>query len=380
MKLLFLSEGDPENPVASGSGTPTSVISHLRGLGVEVVGADVDLTAPQRALAAALTYSRRRSVWRARYHLAPVPLTLRSRNATRAARRRAGQVDAVLQYGGTFVPTMPAGAPYFLYCDNNLLNSGRQPLSWLAQLTPAARAAAVSWERGVYAGAAGIFTFSDFVRASFVADYALDPGKVVTVHSGPNIDLRAIPAERGARPASHRPTILFVGRDYEAKGGPVLVEAFRRVRREFPTARLLIAGPPALDVQEPGVESLGYLRKDDPAALGRLVAAYAEADVFCLPTRYESFGIAILEAMFFGLPVVATGRWAIPEMVEHGATGYLVAPDDADAYAGHLTTLLRQPAAAAAMGARGRARAEERFTWAHVTRRMRDYMAGVLGG
>ena len=380
MKLLFLAEGDPENPSKSGSGTPTSVIAHLRGQGVAVASADVDLSGAQRLLAAALTFSPDRSVWRARYHLGGVPLRLRSRNATRAVVRRAGQADAMLQYGGTFAAEMPDGVPYFLYCDNNLLNSGRQPLSWLAQLDDRARGRAVAWERGLYERAAGIFTFSDFVRRSFVADYGLPESRVVTVGSGPNIDPRAVPA-RSDRPRgeSRVPTVLFVGRDFDAKGGPVLLDAFREVRERFPNARLLIAGPPTLDVVAPGVEFLGYLRKDDPTALARLAAAYGEADVFCLPTRYESFGIVILEAMFFGLPVVATGRWAIPEMIEHGRTGYLVEPDDARDFARRLVELLDAPARAAEMGRLGRARAAERFTWEHVTRRMRAHIGGVLG-
>ena len=380
MKLLFLAEGDPENPSKSGSGTPTSVIAHLRGQGVAVASADVDLSGAQRLLAAALTFSPDRSVWRARYHLGGVPLRLRSRNATHAVVRRAGQADAMLQYGGTFAAEMPDGVPYFLYCDNNLLNSGRQPLSWLAQLDDRARGRAVAWERGLYERAAGIFTFSDFVRRSFVADYGLPESRVVTVGSGPNIDWRAVPTRPdGDNRPPRPPTVLFVGRDFDAKGGPVLLDAFREVRERFPDARLLVAGPPTLDVVEPGVEFLGYLRKDDPAALARLVAAYAEADVFCLPTRYESFGIVILEAMFFGLPVVATGRWAIPEMIEHGTTGYLVEPDDARDYARRLVELLGDPSRAAEMGRLGRARAAERFTWERVTQRMRAYIGGVLG-
>jgi glycosyltransferase involved in cell wall biosynthesis len=379
LRVLFLSEGDPENPSQSGSGTPTSVIEHLRAGGDVVRSADVDLRGPQRLVGAALTYARERERWRARYHLAPPLLRMRSRNAAAALRRLRGEVDAVLQYGGTFGVGAGAGVPYFLFCDNNILNSAEQPRSWAAQMEPGEVRAAVEWERALYAGARAIFTFSEFARASFLRHYGLPPERVVVVGSGPNLPLARVPAGRQPRPAGHAPTILFVGRDYEHKGGPVVVDAFRRVRRKLPDARLLIAGPAALDLDEPGVEFLGYLRKEDPADFERLLRAYGDADVFCLPTRYESFGIAFVEAMWFGLPVVAPGHWAIPEIVEDGVTGHLVPREDAGTYADHLLRLLRDGEVATAMGERGRARARARFSWDQVTRAMRVRMRHELG-
>ena len=379
-RLLCLCEGDPENPAKSGSGTPTSVIEHLRARGATVTGADVDLVGPQRLVGAALTYARDREVWRARYHIAPTVLRLRSRNAAAAVRRAHPPVDAVLQYGGTFGVGPEVGLPYFLYCDNNLLNSGRQPRSWVAQMPPAQGDAAVRWERGLYERAAGIFTFSEYVRRSFLADYGLSDERVVVVGSGPNLPLDRVPAGRPPRAPGHTPTVLFVGRDFEHKGGPVLLDAFRAVREAVPNARLLLVGPSRLDVDEPGVEFLGFLRKDNPADFARLLQAYAEADVFCLPTRYESFGIAFLEAMWFGLPTVGPRHWAIPEMVEDGATGLLVEREDSRTYAECLLQLLSDDGRARQMGRRGRARAEARFSWGHVTAVMSDVIEGVLAG
>lgn len=377
-RLLFLSEGDPENPAKSGSGTPTSVIAHLRARGAIIVGADVDLKGAQRAVAAALTFSPRREAWRARYHLAPTVLRLRSRNARAALRARRPAVDAVLQYGGTFGVGPRPEVPYFLFCDNNVINSSRQPRSWGAQMAARELSAAVAWERSLYAGAAAVFTFSEYIRGSFVRDYGLAPERVVVVGSGPNLPIDRIPRERAARPAGQPPTVLFVGREFVAKGGPVMLDAFRRVREELPSARLLVAGPPSLDSHDPGVEFLGFLRKDDPSDFKRLMRAYAEADVFCLPTRYESFGIAFLEAMWFGLPVVAPGHWAVPEMVQDGVTGFLVDREDPATYARHLLTMLRDPDAARAVGARGRERAETRFTWDYVTGVMSDVINSTL--
>ena len=147
------------------------------------------------------------------------------------------------------------------------------------------------------------------------------------------------------------------------------------MRNTVANAKLLIAGPKTLDVQEPGVEFLGYLRKSDPAESARLAAAFADADVFCLPTRHEPFGIVVLEAMFNSLPVVATNIWAIPEMVVEGETGFTVARDDATALAERLARLLAQPELAERMGAAGRVRAYEHFTWNRVAETMLRVMS-----
>ena len=92
--------------------------------------------------------------------------------------------------------------------------------------------------------------------------------------------------------------------------------------------------------------------------------AYSRADVFCFPSFYEAetFGIVLLEAMQFGLPVVAT-RWrGIPSVVTDGVTGFLVPVRDSAGLADRLALLLGDQALARRMGAAGRSAYEERFT------------------
>jgi len=93
------------------------------------------------------------------------------------------------------------------------------------------------------------------------------------------------------------PTILFVGRQFHRKVGDLLVEAFRRVRERIPEARLMIAGPPSRSNRSQGSPFSAISTRDDPSGWAALVAAYGSADVFCLPTRFEPFGIAFIEAI-----------------------------------------------------------------------------------
>ena len=104
------------------------------------------------------------------------------------------------------------------------------------------------------------------------------------------------------------------------------------------------------------------MRRDVPGLLPLL-------DLFVLPSLYEGLGIAILEAMAAGLPVVASAVGGIPEVVIHGETGLLVRPGDPVALAAALGHLLRHPEEAGFMGARGRERARERFSIESVVKR-----------
>ena len=109
----------------------------------------------------------------------------------------------------------------------------------------------------------------------------------------------------------------------------------------------------------------------DPPALSVL---FARASLFALPTLREAFGLAFLEAMAFGLPVVATSVGAVPEIVGDGETGLLVPPRDPAALADACAALLGDPARARRLGEAGRARVEERFGWDRVAARMLEVL------
>jgi starch synthase len=101
-----------------------------------------------------------------------------------------------------------------------------------------------------------------------------------------------------------------------------------------------------------------------------LCRLYAQATVFVMPSYYEPFGISCLEAMAFGLPVVATNTGGLPDVVEDEVTGILVPPGDPDALASAILTLLKDPARARKMGKAGRERVLANFTADDVVRQM----------
>jgi glycosyltransferase involved in cell wall biosynthesis len=152
--------------------------------------------------------------------------------------------------------------------------------------------------------------------------------------------------------------VLHVGRFHRQKAHDVLLHAFAEALREEPRLRLVLAGEGAelgpmralaneLDLADRVLFTGGVA---EPAVL------YASADVFAFPSRYEAFGIALLEAMAAGLPVVATRTGGIPELV--GPTWpELVEPEQVTPLAVALVRLARDPALRAARGAAARSRA-----------------------
>jgi glycosyltransferase involved in cell wall biosynthesis len=203
---------------------------------------------------------------------------------------------------------------------------------------------------------------------SVVSFYGVPEERVSVVGGGFAFD--ELP-ERSSRP--REPLVLYVGADWRRKGGNRLVEAFRRVRAARPDARLAIAGtdePPA----EPGVEVLG--RVADRQALADL---YARASVYCLPSRFEPYGLSVLEGMAHELPCVVTDVGALPEIVRDGETGLVVPPGDTAALAAALHRLIDDPAHARRLGTNGRERVEREHTWDAVVERMAPGLERAAG-
>nr|WP_202889859.1 glycosyltransferase family 4 protein [Actinopolymorpha rutila] len=185
---------------------------------------------------------------------------------------------------------------------------------------------------------------------------------------------------------SDRPVVVCVARLTERKGQDTLITAWPHVLREVPGATLLVVGdgPYRTDLERLADET-GV--RGDVVFAGAVpwtdIPPYFDAgDVFAMPCRTrlaglepEGLGIVFLEAQASGLPVVVGDSGGAPDAVRHGETGYVVDPYNPVAVAAKVVTLLRDPAAARAMGERGRAWVRESWTWDASVARLR----GLLG-
>lgn len=208
----------------------------------------------------------------------------------------------------------------------------------------------------------------------FQADYAVIPNGIdVARFAAPSV-------EPIVRFADGRPTVLFVGRLDKRKGLTYLIEAFARVRRAVPGARLLVVGaynrldkmPFVLQARQMGLSGVHFIGRVNDAELAQY---YRTATVFCAPsTGMESFGIVLLEAMAAGAPIVTTDIEGYREVVTDGVEGLLAPPEDPDALAEALIALLGDPARRAAMSAAGRAKAAH-YDWSVIAQRVLDHYA-----
>jgi glycosyltransferase involved in cell wall biosynthesis len=150
-----------------------------------------------------------------------------------------------------------------------------------------------------------------------------------------------------------RPRIVFVGRVVRHKGVETLVEAAARMRT--PGAQIVLVGDGR---DRPRVERLARrlgiadrVHVTGFVAHERVPAVLASADLLVLPSFYEELGTVLVEAMQVGLPTVASRVGGIPEVVEDGVTGLLVAPEDPAALAAAMDAVLSDPALARRLGA-----------------------------
>jgi glycosyltransferase involved in cell wall biosynthesis len=249
------------------------------------------------------------------------------------------------------------GVPNFVYTDSTVLaNLYFRPKDFRCVRS----AAWLEREAAIYADAARIFVMSEHVGRSLTELYGIEPAKVRRVYVGAN--LKRPPASAQPAPQDNK-TILFVGMEWERKGGPELLAAFKRLPGRHSDARLLIVGTsPLLDAAR--CEAVGRV----PAE--QVPDYYAQAAIFCMPTRLEPFGIAFIEAMMHAVAVAVPRHGAMLDYVKERETGVLYEPGDADDIARALTWLLDHPGERQAIAARGFEAVRSVYTWDAVGRRL----------
>ncbi len=166
-----------------------------------------------------------------------------------------------------------------------------------------------------------------------------------------------VPSARTETQRQAVPTLAFVARNFEIKGGPDALEIHRRVREVYPNARLLIAGPVDRRDAGDGVEWLGPLSRQD--VYDRV---YSQADVFVYPSRFDAAPFAVFEALAHGMPVVAPRMFALPDMVRDQKTGFLFEAGDVEAATSATLRLLADTELWTSMSAAARADFEARFS------------------
>jgi glycosyltransferase involved in cell wall biosynthesis len=237
------------------------------------------------------------------------------------------------------------------------------------------------WQRNFYRdGPATILAISQAVKDGFLGTPPrLPPEKVQVLHLG--VDIQRFHPRRTEKAhlkqmfsiPPHAPLVTLMGRFQDVKGHDIFLAACRQIADRQPLARFVIAGENVFNT--PGEEAFKgrvvELARSDPVLRERVTFAgwvaqpellLAATDVLVSSSWFESFGMALVEAMASGVPVVSTNVGGPAETVVEGETGFLVPPGQPPLMAQKVLTLLEQEDLREAMGDAGRRRVRNEFS------------------
>ena len=166
---------------------------------------------------------------------------------------------------------------------------------------------------------------SHWAAQSSIKDYRQDPSKITIAYFGPNLAQDAIKPHTFIRKEVLQ--ILFVGVEWERKGGEIAVEACKWLNENGVSARLHITGIRQLEQRVcdlPYIKDEGFLNKNNSDDYSKLVHLYESCDCFLLPTKAECAGICFSEASAFGLPCFSHRTGGVEDYIIDGETGRLL--------------------------------------------------------
>lgn len=360
LKILGLTLGEPFSQ-NSRSGVNFNLFSRFKNSkSSELVDVyDLDLTGLDKIYAAITNFSFNRKRWGQKLHLNPWSFDARSEAANKILSNHVINYDVIFQDSAMFISPDVKDIPFVSYHDSNVMLSSRGGfLAHDSHLKGKTLTEVINQEKKVYDNAGVIFTMSDWLKNSLINDFSIPENKIKTVYAGTNISLQEF--EKGY----DGKTILFIGKNFERKGGNVLLQAFKRVKKNIPGAKLIIVGP-HLKIDVPGVEVFGAVY--DKKILEEL---FRRASLFVLPSLFEPFGIVFAEAFAFKLPCIGTNICAMPEIIEDEKGGLLVKTNDVDELAGKIISLLKNVEMLKAMGDYGYNKVKTTLNWDVVVSKM----------
>lgn len=232
----------------------------------------------------------------------------------------------------------------------------------------------------VYKRANRVVAISEAVRIQLLDD-GLAPDRVTTIHYG--LDTAAWPEVKRSGLSSDPVSLGCVGRLSHQKGYDVLLDALSLARANMPPFRLTIVGHDDEGIRPELVRRAEELELSESIHFrgfgDDIPSEMADFDVFLLPSRWEGFGLVLLEAMASKLPVIASDAGPVREIVVDGVTGLLVPPGDAGALAEALVKVASDPGIRTEMGKAGYDRLVCHFTNAVTAHRHVDLYRSLTG-
>jgi glycosyltransferase involved in cell wall biosynthesis len=350
MRIAVVAQGDVTDP-RSWSGTPAGICAGLEAIGVE----PVPINARPPGSARVLTRLRRSWTWEATSPVFPAACGAWADLSI----RRAGGVDGIVAIGSGYL--LRSSLPTVSFDDMTVAQGALQPWSPVSQLPANEVSRWRSRQALIYQRSRNCCVCSGWTAQSVSTDYGVAEEKIKVVGLGRNHE----PAAGGGRDWT-MPRFLFIGIDWERKGGPAVLEAFAKVRARHPAATLDLVGGHPDSIEADGVTGHGRLSLDSAAEREQLSLLLADSTCMVLPSIFEAFGIAYVDAGAYGVPSIGTTVGGAADAI--GGGGVLVDPTDLPALERAMLDLCDADNAQR-LGARARANAL-RLTWPKVAERV----------
>ena len=222
-----------------------------------------------------------------------------------------------------------------------------------------------------------ILTPSETSKRDIAKDFGVDPARMQVILLG--VDDKFVPPSKPRVPGR---IMAMASADAPMKGIATLLEAFAKLRTERDLELVLVTRPSPGGRTEKLIDKLGIgdaVRFANGLSDEELVELMGSAEVACVPSLYEGFSLPTAEMMACATPLVVSRAGAIPEVVgEDGECADLVTPGDVGELYGALERMLDDPERRARMGAAGRRRVEEHFSWRAVAEKVADAYQHVI--
>jgi glycosyltransferase involved in cell wall biosynthesis len=373
LRIGFVSIQDATD-VATWSGTPFHMLTQMRAQHV-----DVEVLSPLRT--------------RAKLALAPLKLISRARDESvtldhfpLVLRAYARQIESFVRKRSIDVVFSPSTIPV------TLLRCGKPIVTWtdavfhamvdyygkaFAHMTPAAVARG-KWQEETALRNCAVAVFGSTWALEGAARLT-DAGKLRVLPFGSSLPMRHTAADVARFAAEKRSIrknqceLLFVGVNWERKGGAIAVETARLLNDAGIQTRLRVVGSQPEGEIPPFVDVVGFLNKNSESGERKLIELYRGADFLILPTKAEAAGIVFCEASSFGLPSLTCATGGVPDYVRNGVNGVCFAPGSSAAdFAREIKRLLQDPSEYEDLALRAFHEYQSRLNWPSSVRRLID--------
>ena len=332
------------------------------------------LSGADKWLNAVQVFHPKKQVWRQRFYKNLPAFRTRSRRTAAYIQRNCANYDLIFQVGVLYNARWGnVGLPSIIYTDYTAHLSRQKQESGRSPFSDAQSRQWIDLEREAFQQATHICTRGEFVRQSIIDDYGILESKVTAIGGGLNF-VEIPPKLANNTTGTKSPTALFIGKDFYRKGGDILLAAFEEARKIVPNAKLqmVTASPDDIPTVD-GVEIIAPIW--DRNIISNL---FQKADFFVLPSRLETWGDVLLEAMAYQLPCIGVSGEAMGEIIEHEQTGLVVSPDNISELSQALVTLYNNPIQRQKWGQAGRERLEKYFLWEKVIDRVAPIAEEIL--